>query len=235
VRETILVAPVLEAARTSGEDPIAAAQRLEQTYFDDPTHDARFPDHPLSRIRRALAWILEQSDFEVTEPAEPPEDGELAFADLGHAFVPPPRYRQADFGKPFPQFTRFSFTPTDGLHLLSISRYDRSIPARDAAAVERLARRIADESAPQDGSEFTVDIALDDPDHARVLLCYPDSNCPRHTTHHVFRCPDGTVLLPTLDAPRSTPAEELDADITAMLATLRPLAPAKKRWWHFWN
>jgi hypothetical protein len=237
VRESMLVAPVIRDAAAAGEDPIAAAQRLKQPYFDDPAHDARFPDHPLSRIRSALAWVLERSDLEVTEPAEPPDDGELVFDDLGYAFVPPPRYLKVDIGNPYLQFARFSFTPTDGVHELSVHRHRHPIPARSADAVERLARRLADECAMKGYTDFTVDTTLDDPDHARVLLCYTDHSGPRHTTHHVFRCPDGTVLLPIIDAPRSTPAAELDAEIAAMLATLRPLAPAaaKRPWWRFWN
>lgn len=243
LRESMLFDPILHDARTADEDPLAAAKRLGQAYFDDPAHDPDFPDHPLSRIRRALAWVLERSDLEVTYPPEPFEDGELAFPDLGHAFVPPPRYWRVDIGNPYPQFARFSFTPTDGVHELSVHRHRHPLPTRNADAVEHLARRIADEAARKPRGEFTVDTILDDPDHARVLLCYADHSGPRHTTHHVSRCPDGTVLLPIIDAPRSTPAEELDADIAAMLATLRPLAPdarddeapAKRPWWRFWN
>lgn len=236
IRESMLTAPVLSAASAAGEDPIAAAKRLNQAYFDDPAHDARFPDHPLSRIRAKLAWLLEHSDLEVTDPDDPPDDGELAFDDLGYAFVPPPRYRQVDLGNSYLQFARFSFTPTDGVHELSVVRYRHTIPTRSAEAVEDLARRIADECANKGHTNYTVDTALDDPDRARVLLSYDDGN-PRHTAHHICRCPDGTVLFVFIDAPRSTPAEELDADLTAMLATLRPLAPTpeKRPWWRFWN
>lgn len=40
-----------------------------QAFFDDPAHDADFPEHALTRVRRAQRWLLEEAGLRVLRPA----------------------------------------------------------------------------------------------------------------------------------------------------------------------
>jgi hypothetical protein len=58
--------------------------------FDDPAHDAKFPNHPLSLVRRALDQRIEA--IEVLAPAPPLAVGEIEIAPHRCVIVPPPRF-----------------------------------------------------------------------------------------------------------------------------------------------
>ena len=93
-RETNLLNMAMQ--KYPGEGIQKLAQRLGQTYFDDPQFDAQFPTHPLSSVRAAFAWLrsLPASQLKVTAPAQPlpPPGTEVELPMVGCAIKPPARY-----------------------------------------------------------------------------------------------------------------------------------------------
>lgn len=91
LRESMLVAARSEAAEGPLDHP-------GQVWFDDPAHDTDFPDHALSRARRAQRWLLEESGLLVSSPALPDRRGPVGLRAAQCAIVPPPRYREIPAG-----------------------------------------------------------------------------------------------------------------------------------------
>lgn len=232
MRESVLL--MLAGRESPGEDPIAQMRRLGQAHYDDPAHDARFPDHPLTRVREGLAWAL--AHLEVVEPDAPAVDGEVELPGLGCAVVPPPRYRRLERGEGVAQFTRVSFAGTDGVQLLTLARMTQVLPRADAAAIARLAEELARASVPPGATGVAVEAAPDGPERARAAV-RQDGEVPRHTLLRVLRDAGGDARVVALAAPRSTPEAELAADLDGVVASLRPLAPdgPRRRWWKPWS
>ena len=86
-----------------------------QAYFDDPTHDASFEHHPLSRTRAGLSAVLER--FEAVTAPLPPAPAHLEVASARCVLEPPPRFRQMPGS-----ITRVSFCTTDGVETLTVER-----------------------------------------------------------------------------------------------------------------
>ncbi len=91
-RESARVMAALESR--DGADAEAVTRELGQAGLDDATYDLLFPDHPLSLVRAALAWLLdaEGGDLAVTSPASAEAEAEVELAAPGCAITPPPRY-----------------------------------------------------------------------------------------------------------------------------------------------
>ncbi len=91
MREAMLVDELLRQEHI--EDPEEVRRRLPQHQIDDPRHDVRFPDHILTRVRAALAWVgqVVTADFQLSRPPvyHAPQV-ELQGLDL--ALTLPPRY-----------------------------------------------------------------------------------------------------------------------------------------------
>src|SRR4051794_14780565 len=56
---------------------------LSQAEYDDPAHDAQFPDHPVSQVRHALRSLMTAWDLCVTRPAPLPATREIFLSQLG--------------------------------------------------------------------------------------------------------------------------------------------------------
>ncbi|MEI8257808.1 MAG: hypothetical protein WCJ30_19200, partial [Deltaproteobacteria bacterium] len=67
MRETTLLGQALNASPAEG--PAEVMARLGTRFYDDPAHDAQFPDHPLTRVRSALRWLTTESGLAVSAPA----------------------------------------------------------------------------------------------------------------------------------------------------------------------
>lgn len=81
-------------ASRDGADPEAVARELGQAGLDDATYDLLFPEHPLSIVRAALAWLLdaEGGGLSITSPATTLSPAEIELPEVGCAITPPPRY-----------------------------------------------------------------------------------------------------------------------------------------------
>lgn len=79
-----------------GEGPQKLAKRLGQTFFDAPENDEKFPNHPLTCVRKAVRWLLAlpKDQLAVTAPAQalPAPGTELELPGIGCAIRVPPRY-----------------------------------------------------------------------------------------------------------------------------------------------
>lgn len=119
LRETLLVSILLQNEEVPGTTP----QLPRQEVFDAPEHDAQFPDHPLSRARRAKTWHVGR--VEVTAAAPRPLRT-YALAPLDLTVTVPPRFqlsRSIDIdGTPTALFDRVSFSGSDGVDRLVVAR-----------------------------------------------------------------------------------------------------------------
>lgn len=86
MRESVLLAK----QRVTGGD--GEGKFPPQSAYDDPALDAVFADHPLSRVRAALRWLLGEAGLRVTAPAAVVPVGEVVLDEPGCAVVPPPRF-----------------------------------------------------------------------------------------------------------------------------------------------
>lgn len=84
-------------ASRDGADPEAVMRELGQAGLDDATYDLLFPEHPLSLVRAALAWLLDAEGGGLTITSPLPSKAEHANAEIELAgprcvITPPPRY-----------------------------------------------------------------------------------------------------------------------------------------------
>ncbi len=71
-----------------------AVAQLAQHEIDDSRHDETFPESPLSRVRRALAWRIDDVGIEVSGPPDHAEAGRtITLPRSGSSVILPPRYR----------------------------------------------------------------------------------------------------------------------------------------------
>ncbi len=81
------------------KDKVMTTERLQAMLksheFDSTRYDDQFPSHCLSRVRKALHWLTEESRLIVTGPPEIQEyspRAEVTLTHLGCTFRPPPRF-----------------------------------------------------------------------------------------------------------------------------------------------
>lgn len=74
------------------DDPEGIEKHPGQAFFDDAKHDRMFPQHALSRVRRAQRWLVDEGHVRVTDPPAPFMRGEVELPEARCSIVPPPRY-----------------------------------------------------------------------------------------------------------------------------------------------
>ncbi len=251
VRESMLFDAAMKAS--AGEHPEAIMKRLGQKHYDDPEHDARFPDHPLSRVRAELRALLEEGVVAVTEPDEPPPEGEALLPSLGCAVTPPPRYVRLKRAPSHVQWSRISFAGTDGVDLLTVLRDgDTKLPPRGGERrLERLAEQYSRASVPEGSTDVSVDTSpLPEREGRAQVLSYVaydpnDGSAPCHTAFHWLADDEGLPVAIAIATGACVPKDELLAETEAVAASWRPLdsqgkveeaAPQqpKKPWWKVW-
>jgi hypothetical protein len=112
----------------SGDENMTAErlQLLLKSYkFDDAQYDMQFPSHCLSRVRAAMAWLINVSQLTVTAKPAVPAGQEVELKQLRCRVVPPKRFiyspntHNPESNKQ--RFCRASFGGTDGVQMLVIS------------------------------------------------------------------------------------------------------------------
>lgn len=103
LRESILMNKLMPA--NPGRDPGELMPTQEQ--IDDPSADVGID--PLSQVRAALAWLLDQSGLEVTTPMPAPVDGEVELT-RSSCVVTPPRFLLASHLRMSPTLSVFMRT-----------------------------------------------------------------------------------------------------------------------------
>lgn len=155
VRESALI-----AARTGSADELL--ENPGQAFFDDPVHDARFPEHALSRARRAQAWLLRESGMRVTRPAAPEGLGLVALRSAKCAITPPPRYREIPAGVLQMADTMVNFgridLEADDPELFEVWHMpDATVRAGDPESLRELAVRTCEDWANEGAEDIRVE------------------------------------------------------------------------------
>lgn len=129
---------VLMSVMPRTEAPLAVPP---QSYFDDPTHDARFPEHCLSRTRAVFSRLLAPGVIECSERHA--ERALSATVDLGDGLSmrPPPRFVTAP---PLPgavfHGVRMTFAVSDGRWSLYVMTTEVDESLRDPSSLRRAAQ-----------------------------------------------------------------------------------------------
>jgi hypothetical protein len=233
-----------------GEGPQKLARRLGQTHFDDPAHDAQFPQHPLTCVRAALRWLLAQpqSLLAVTAAAAPlPEAGaEVELAQVGCAVRLPPRYIPVPDGVlPVPVgvslMSRVILEGADDPQMLDIRQIaGLALPPEGraeklAALVQRQVAEWQQQGATQieiaqEPVELAADPARADAGPRLGLAVEVSMLIGGAATHTVARWivdHDGRVFRIGVATPPYVPMEEAAAEADLVLASFRRLPPKK--------
>lgn len=230
LRESMLTGGQVGAAEDNLERALARRD-IDQASFDDPVHDVQFPEHPLSTVRAAQRWLLEDAQVEVA-PAGQAEAGEVVAPHAGFAVTPPPRYMPlAADDMPRMRFSRVSLATTDGVQLLTVARLP---PARSQAVLTgdellEMGEELAHDDIPYAMNPHVTAELLPDVagrPQVRVHCTYDEAgNAPQHTAFRWFVDEGGAAVMVAVAAARYVPAEELFAQAEEVVGSFRLLAP----------
>lgn len=219
-----------------------------QAQFDDPALDERFPDHPLSRVRRALRWLIEDAGLEVIEPLDEPsedeeEDDEQAVEEACCAVSLPPRFlyvphERLPMSPTLASFARAGLGDAP-LRTIDVWRLPVTVPSHDRggflkeAAVE-LINGWANEGAtdleqeteivPGGGPRVAVKTSVRfkvGGDLKASAICWRAEE-------------DGVVFRVAANGGPNVPEQTLREHADEAMAWLRRLDQPKKPWWKIW-
>ena len=253
----------LQAALTSrpGESPAKIGRELGQTGYDDPTYDLLFPDHPLTLVRAALAWLVdtEGGDLAITDPLPLPPEGEIELAAAGCAVTPPSRYLALPRGAlpiapTLAVLTRVGLAVTTP-RLLDVWRIEDTVilGADREGQLVRLARKNAADWGGEGATGIDAKVSKlpskDGRTHARSTIRFTTENGPTQAVALWMADTDGTVFRVAASGGPWIPKEALLADAEQALQSLRRLDPPavepkeepppaaeakpKRKWWPF--
>ncbi|MCP3136247.1 hypothetical protein [Pyxidicoccus xibeiensis] len=251
---------LLARRKEPGRSPDEIMEHQRQQDFDDPAWDASFPEHGLSVLRAALAWLTtpERGVLRVLEPLPLPPEGEVILPDLGCAVTPPPRYtltpsQDMGLGRNIAMFTRLT---CGDLRTMDVWR-DAAVlppgPGRAEALVDG-ARRNAESWAKEGVTDIEVDTQVlpevDGRPHVSSHVRFVVQGQPMVAATRWLADVDGAVFRITVGGPRDLTYEEFSAEADAILRSWRrlpgeaarpvqaradaPAAPGKKPWWKLW-
>ena len=259
-RETMRLQAAL--ASRDGADIEAVARELGQAGYDDATYDLLFPDHPLSLIRVALAWLLdaEGGGLAITDPLLLPPEVEIELPAAGCAVTPPPRYVALPQGT-LPIASTLAVLTRVGLavmtpRLLDVWRIDDTVilGADREGQLVRLARANAAGWAGEGATDVEAKVSRlpskDGQTHVKSEIRFTTDNGPTHAVARWMADTDGTVFRVAASGGPWIPRAELLADAEQALGSLRRLDPPvvepkveaspvtvkkkpKRTWWPF--
>lgn len=251
IRESTILAKAISEG--NDEDPGALMKRLGQGGYDDPKWDSAFPTHPLSVTRKARRFLLSDIELSVLEPAPEEAGGEDVVERLGFAITPPPRYlrmRDREDAGARAVYSRVSFSGTDGVQLLTVSRPDTKIARPTGASLLRIAEKITKQSVPDGVSDVLLGARVlaagEDTCHVETYRAYSAAGQSQHSVFHWIGEADGSVALVAIGTSLCVPKKELARDAEAVARSFRRLvveavevpgkadaeAPKKpKKWW----
>ncbi len=225
-------------ASLAATDPAAFLRGIDQRAADDPARDAAFSGHPLSVARRGLRFLLEEANVEVLEPDVGTRPGEVEVKSAGFAIEPPPRYRRVEDETPSQKrasWSRVSFSGTDGIQLLTVSRTGTRIEDRKGRKLARIAEELTRASVPAGAEGVRVSaVALPDERgrcHAETYRAYVESASRQQSLFRWITEPDGEVIMVAFGAAMCVPVDELADDAEAVVRSFRRLDSSKKKWW----
>lgn len=243
MRESLL----LETRMRMGQPLPADGGALAQAELDRPDADARFPQHPLSIVRRRLDALIGAGELAVPHPAPPPPR-ESRLEPAGCTIVAPPRFRLVPPGvlRLSPTLCTFARPGLDGwLRLFEVWRLDERIASGDRhARLEALAaatiagweregaRDLATRARRLDAARPTVE----------QEVRFEVGGGARLGVYRWFVDDDGVVFRLGAAGGGGEDVEALRAEVTAAAPTWRRLDPrglapattAARPWWKRW-
>jgi hypothetical protein len=258
-RETMRLQAAL--ASREGAKPEAVARELGQAGYDDPTYDLLFPDHPLSLVRAALAWLVdaEGGGLTITSPLRSPPEGEVELPAAGCAVTPPPRYLPLPPGAlpispTLAVLTRVGLAVTTP-RLLDVWRIEDTLitGADREGQLVRLARKNAADWAGEGATGIDAKVSKLPSNagrtHVKSEIRFVTENGPTQAVARWMADTDGTVFRVAASGGPWIPKEALLADAEQALQSLRRLDPPaveatsgapredaskpKRKWWPF--
>ena len=208
---------------------------IDPRRFDDPEHDAKFPDHCLSRARASLRWMREAS--RVQAGWTPVPAGEVELPEVGCALVPPPRFvlETQDDGRA--SFERVSFCGTDGVDQLFVAHDAKArIPDADAEGwAERHARQTHVDADVKNVQVATSSHTLPDGRVDVLAIVEGDGRQgPLRNAMWWIRAGEGGAHCLSLIGSAAVPATVLAESLAAVAASWRAIDRPKKRRWKLW-
>jgi hypothetical protein len=258
-RETMRLHAAL--ASRPGASPEAIGRELGQAGYDDPTYDLLFPDHPLTLVRAALAWLVdaEGAGLTITDPLQSPPPGEVELPAAGCAVRPPSRYLALPQGAlpispTLAVLTRVGLSVTTP-RLLDVWRIEDTVilgADREGQLVRHARKNAADwggEGATGIDAKVTRLPSKNGRTHARSEIHFTTENGPTQAIALWMVDTDGVLFRLAASGGPWIPKEALLADAEQALHSLRRLdpppveakaepAPAaaekpKRKWWPF--
>jgi hypothetical protein len=233
LRESFLTTRLLN----QGAHPSEAIRLLSQADIDDPQLDERFPEHPLSLVRTAMRWVMEEADLEVIAPMVIPDEGEIALTEADCAVVLPPRYvvsplMSQSMAEGLIVATR-ACPPGSSMMWLQIARLpgERLVGWRKQGRLKRLAIRMHDEWQRQGATGLKYEVKEMSALNGRVQIeTYATFRSgPELEVHSVIRWfvdTDGQVFRVGADAPPFVGRELLLNHVESVVQSWRRLSTA---------
>lgn len=241
VRESFLVI----TRQHTVEEGDAGLSEISQAMIDDPTLDERFPDHPLSAIRRALHWALTTPlDLRIRTPLSPEPEAPITLPRSGCSITPPPRFRvcpamAAKMDSSLTPFIRAT-VPQGGSYGFDVWRVP-SLSIKGRQATQRL-RRIAEEHMREWGRDGDPAVEFEWVEYSirdglpgvSTYVSFHVHGQRNHAVANWFVDHDGTVFRVCMAGSISRSREELTAAVNDSTGTwqrlpedVRPCSP----WW----
>ena len=241
VRESFLVI----TRQHTVEEGDAGLSEISQAMIDDPTLDERFPDHPLSAIRRALHWALTTPlDLRIRTPLSSEPETPMTLPRSGCSITPPPRFRvcpamAAKMDSSLTPFIRAT-VPQGGSYGFDVWRVP-SLSIKGRQATQRL-RRIAEEHMREWGRDGDPAVEFEWVEYSirdglpgvSTYVSFHVHGQRNHAVANWFVDHDGTVFRVCMAGSISRSREELTAAVNDSTGTwqrlpedVRPCSP----WW----
>ncbi|MBL8073428.1 MAG: hypothetical protein JNL29_03595 [Nitrospira sp.] len=241
VRETVLVI----TRQQPGEDGDPGPSEISQAMIDDPALDEKFPDHPLSAIRRALHWALSTPlTLSILTPLSPEPETPIALPRSGCSIIPPPRFRvcpalETRMDSSLTLFIRAT-VPQGGSYCFDVWRVP-SLSIKGRHATQQL-RRVAEEYMREwgrDGDpvvefEWAEYVMRDGLPGVSTYVSFHVNGHRNHAVANWFVDHDGTVFRVCMGGSISRSREELTTAVNDSTATWHRLPEdvrTRSPWW----
>jgi len=233
-----------------GRSPLAISDELQ---WDD-----EYPEHPLSRVRAALAWLTDEKGGGLTVEA-PSADAyaeKVVLEEASSAIVAPPRFLRVPAGAlavppTMGVLSRVVFAGDERPRTVEVWRLANGL--RVTADFSTQLQRIVDGATAQWAQQGARDIdaktmsANATASRAELIryVRFVDAHGPGHAMQCWFTDTDGVVFRIAAAGPRYAPANDLWADMAQVTRSWKRLAgeelpsdapptSQKRVWWQFW-
>lgn len=192
-----------------------------QSFFDDEKHDAKFPEHPLSRLRGALRWVTGPEGLEPLDPA-PQSDGNarVRLEDVGCSFDAPPCMDPDTLA-------RVLFCGTDGVQRLIVERLSETGTLEEIAHAHARALHEREQVENVDVDCQTIDAVPNLP--VVVAVVTGDGHGGRLQNTMCYFEAGGSHWAVSLTTTRGIPRERVTAELCDVVRSFEAEPRKKKR------